>query len=52
MGEKTAQALKDFKWKAHSIGDTYLMDGDSSIWKIVYYPLIECGKTKEQSNRI
>lgn len=31
----------------HKIGNNYKMQGSNDIWKIAYYPLNECGKTKE-----
>lgn len=41
------QALNDPKWINHKIGFTYTMDGKPALWKIVYYPLFENGKTGE-----
>ena len=35
------------KIENHKIGDTYTMDGGTDLWQLVYYPLNECGKTKE-----
>lgn len=42
------KALEDPIWVNHKIGDTYTMDGKPDLWKIVYYPITENGKTKEQ----
>lgn len=36
-----------FNIKNHSIGDVYTMDGKPGRWKIAYYPINECGKTRE-----
>lgn len=33
--------------ESHTIGDNYTMDGKPDKWQLVYYPLLECGKTKE-----
>lgn len=43
-------ALKDPIWLQHKIGDQYTMDGKPDLWKIAYYPLLECGKTGERYN--
>ena len=40
------EALDNPLWKAHKVGNLYLMDGKGE-WKIAYYPIFECGKTKE-----
>ncbi len=44
---KLFYALNCEFWKSHKISDEYQMDGKSDIWKIVYYPLFENGKTGE-----
>lgn len=41
------EALNSPTWLNHKIGDTYTMDGKPDLWKIVYYPIFECGKTGE-----
>jgi hypothetical protein len=41
------KALSDPVYASHKIGDTYTMDGKPDPWKIAYYPIFECGKTKE-----
>ncbi len=40
------QALNHPLYTSHKIGDEYIMDGNHG-WKIAYYPIFECGKTKE-----
>lgn len=47
MSEKLTEALNHPLWKNHVIGNTYTMD-DKGEWKIVYYPIFECGKTGEE----
>lgn len=41
------EALNNEIWLRHKIGDLYQMDGKSDLWKIAYYPIFECGKTRE-----
>jgi len=41
-------ALENKLWLQHKVGDHYIMDGKKSeLWKISYYPILECGKTNE-----
>ena len=49
MSLRLQQALDNVIWKEHSIGDTYIMDGNKG-WKIAYYPIFECGKSGEVYN--
>ena len=35
------------EYSEHKIGNIYKMDGNPDRWQIVYYPLIQCGKTNE-----
>ena len=35
-------------YKDHKIGNTYTMDGKPTLWKIAYYWINECGKTRMQ----
>lgn len=44
------KALDHPLYKAHKIGDTYTMDGMPDLWKIVYYPIFEDGKTGKSYN--
>ncbi|MFZ1807946.1 MAG: hypothetical protein WAU36_12010 [Cyclobacteriaceae bacterium] len=44
--ERLDKALNNELWKSHKITDTYTMDGISG-WKIAYYPIFECGKSRE-----
>mgnify|MGYP003403469034 CR=1 FL=1 len=47
MSEKLQLALSASLWQQHCIGKVYTMDGKPDIWKIVYYPIFEDGKTNE-----
>jgi len=40
------EALNDLIWVNHNLGDTYQMDNKKDLWKIAYYPIFECGRTK------
>ena len=40
-------ALSNPLWINHKIGNVYTMDGKPDLWKIVYYPIFENGKTGE-----
>lgn len=44
------QALNNHLWTSHKLGDHYTMDGKPESWKIAYYPIFECGKTREVYN--
>lgn len=46
---KLKDAISNPVWASHEIGDTYKMDGRGK-WKIAYYPIFECGKTREVYN--
>lgn len=50
MESTLKQALLNYIWRNHKIGDEYLMDDKVGTWKIVYYPLFEDGKTGEWYN--
>lgn len=41
------KALSNEVWRKHIKGDNYTMDGKPDTWNIAYYPIFECGKTKE-----
>lgn len=47
MKEKLQIALSHELWQNHKLGDTYMMDGKSELWKIAYYPIFEDGKNGE-----
>lgn len=47
MNPKLKQALEAPLWLSHKLGDRYTMDGKGN-WKMVYYPLLGCGKTQEE----
>jgi hypothetical protein len=48
MSEQLQNALSNEIWKEHKIGDEYTMDGKPKLWRIVYYPIFEDGKTGEE----
>lgn len=50
MNQILKYALSHPLWIAHSIGDTYTIDGKPELWKIAYYPIFQNGKTGEQYN--
>ena len=41
------QALSHPLWQNHNRGCKYTMDNKPELWKIVYYPIFENGKTGE-----
>jgi len=47
MENKLELALSNQIWIDHKRGNEYQMDGKKDIWKIVYYPIFEDGKTNE-----
>ncbi len=47
MTTQLKEALQHPIWVGHKIGNVYSMDGKTG-WKIAYYPLFECNKTKEK----
>ncbi len=47
MENKLKLALSNQIWIEHKTGSEYQMDGKKDIWKIVYYPIFEDGKTNE-----
>ena len=46
MEKKLNIALSHPLWSSHIIGQEYVMDKVNG-WKIAYYPLFECGKTRD-----
>jgi hypothetical protein len=47
MKTELEKALNNPIWKAHKIGQEYMMDGQAG-WKIAYYPIFEDGHTTEK----
>lgn len=49
MNKKLEEALSHPLWASHLPGDAYKMDGKGD-WELVYYPMMEDGKTQKPYN--
>ena len=47
MNEKLKSALSHPLWKTHVPERKYKVDG-KGVWRLVYYPILGCGKTQKE----